>query len=48
MALLKLLLIIVAAIFFAFDFFQVKFANWTPSWTPGGFCLLTIALLLIK
>jgi hypothetical protein len=53
---IKLVLIIVAAIFFAFDFFHVNIpygnsnppSRWTPGWTAGGFCLLTIALLIVK
>lgn len=48
MSIIRLILIILAAVFFAFAFFDVKFANWTPSWTPGGFCCLTVALLLLK
>ena len=45
----KLILIVIAAIFFAFDFFHVVLSpKFTPSWTPGGFCLLTIAMFLIK
>jgi hypothetical protein len=50
----KLVLIILAAIFFAFDFFRVSVPHgnpvqrWVPGWTAGAFCLLTIALLLIK
>lgn len=44
----KLVLIVLAVVFFAFDFFHVTFARWTPSWTPGGFACLTVALLLLK
>ena len=45
----KFLFIILAAIFFACDFFRVTFSpRWTPNWTPGGFACLTIALFLIK
>jgi hypothetical protein len=52
---IKLVLIVIAAIFFAFDFFHVSIPRggtppqrWVPGWTAGGFCLLTIALLLLK
>ena len=45
---LKLVLIVVAVIFFACDFFRVTVATRTPSWTPGGFACLTVALLLLK
>jgi hypothetical protein len=49
MVTVKLVLIVLAAIFFALDFFHVSFSpNFTPNWTPGGFCCLTIALLLLK
>ena len=51
---IKLVLIVVAAIFFAFDFFHVTMpygpppGRYSPGWTAGGFCCLTIALLLLK
>ena len=52
---LKLVLIIIAAVFFACDFFHIPVPRggnppqtWMPGWTAGGFCLLTVALLLLK
>ena len=50
----KLVLIVVAAVFFGFEFFNVSIPygsnppkRWRPGWMNGAFCLLTIALLLI-
>jgi hypothetical protein len=40
----KIVLLIIAAIFFALDAIKVP---GPISWTPGGFCLLVIALCLI-
>lgn len=42
---MRQILIVLAAIFFAFDAL-----GWHPlpvNWTPAGFCLLTVALLLL-
>jgi len=44
MSSIKLILVVLAAIFFSLDFFRVPAR---VSWTPGGFCCLTIALFLI-
>jgi hypothetical protein len=41
---IKLVLLIAAAIFFGLDAIKV---GGPINWTPGGFCLLVIALLLI-
>jgi hypothetical protein len=42
---LKLILLIAAAVMFGLDFFRVAAR---VNWTAGGFCLLTIALFLVK
>jgi hypothetical protein len=42
---LKMILIILAAICFGLDFFRIGHPRF--SWTPGGFMFLTIALFLI-
>jgi hypothetical protein len=50
-----IVLIILAAICFACDFFHVRLPKggtplqyWLPGWIGGGLCFLTIALYLLK
>jgi len=45
MSTIQLILFVLAASFFALDFFRVPSPR--VSWTPGGFCCLTIALFLL-
>jgi hypothetical protein len=41
---LSVILIVAAAVFFALEAFRV---SGPVSWTPAGFCFLTIALFLL-